>query len=163
MKTFLIGLTLCAAVVAVASAQTKYGAKATVGKNVDFAALKTYSWTKGRPSPDKTIDAQITAAVDQELSALGLTKAASGPGDVLATYYSLTRTDVNLKAKPDANGARPQYAVGSLLIALLDPTSRQRLLQLRADKPIDTEPAKLHAAINEAVAELFTLYPTRRK
>ena len=64
-----------------------------------LAKAKTYSWTASQPSHIKTIDAQIVAAVDRELSALGFTKAESGKGDVLATYASVSRTDVDLKSK----------------------------------------------------------------
>jgi len=164
MKRLIVATLLCAAVASVAAAQMPtYGAKVTVSKNVDPAKFKTYSWTKGGPSPNKTIDSQIVAAVDRELKGLGLTKAASGPGDVLVTYYTIRRTDVDLKAKPDAAGALPQYPVGSLLVAMLDPGTRRRLVQLRTDKPVDADPAKLEAIINSAVAELFAKYPTRQK
>src|SRR3954467_4123301 len=139
----------------------KYGVTVNAEKNVDFSAFKTYSWTKGQPSHVKAIDAQIVAAVDRELAALGMTKATSGHGDVLATYYSLTRTDANVNAKPDKTGALPQQSVGTLMVGLLDPATRRRLLRLRADKPIATEPAQLEAAINTAVSELFAQYPTK--
>ena len=163
MKPVLVCVLAAVAYAAPAGQMPKYGATINVEKNVDVAAFKTYSWTKGQPSAIKAIDAHIMAAVDRELSALGMKKAASGSGDVLAAYYSLSRTDVNVKAKPDASGARPQYSVGTLMVALLDPASRRRLLRLRVDKPIDAEPAKLEAAIDEAVAEMFQLYPTRQK
>ena len=160
-------LLVCAAIggvmcVAAGAQMPKYGVTVNAEKNVDFAAFKTYSWTKGQPSAAKEIDAQIMAAVDRELSALGMTKAASPPGDVLAAYYSMTRTDVDLKAKAN-DGTRPQYSVGSLMVALLDPGSRRRLLRLRVDKPIDSDLANLGPAIDGAVAELFQHYPTRRQ
>jgi Domain of unknown function (DUF4136) len=141
----------------------KYGVTATAEKNVDFAKFTTYTWTPGQPSANKTIDSQIVAAVDRELAALGMSKATSGSGDVLATYYSLSRTDVNLKAKPDSKGVRPEYPVGTLVVALLNPADRRRLLRLRVDQPIDLAPDKLEASINGAVAALFTKYPTRQK
>ena len=47
------------------------------------------------------------------------------------------------------------------MVALLNPASRRRLLQLRVDQPISTDPTKLEPAINAAVAEMFALYPTR--
>jgi hypothetical protein len=163
MKPLIILCTLCATVVSPLAAQMpKYGVTVRAEKDVDFAKLKTYSWTQGQPSANKTIDAQIVAAVDRELSALGMTKAASGPGDVLAAYYSLSRTDVDVKAKPDDKGVSPSYSVGTLMVALLEPGSRRRLLRLRIDKPIDAEPARLEATINAAVAELFAKYPTRQ-
>jgi hypothetical protein len=165
MKALLLSCAFGAAVVAAPAAQMmpKYGVTVMVEKNVDFAKFRTYSWTQGQPSADRKIDAQIVAAVDAELLALGMTKAATGTGDVLVTYYSLTRTDVDLNAKPDAKGLQPQYSVGTLVVGLLEPESRRRLLRLRADKPLDTEPAKLEAAIKSVVAEMFEKYPTRPK
>ena len=159
MKQLSIGVVMSVAMAASLVGQTpKYGATVTAEKNVDFARFKTYSWTKGQPSPDKTIDAQVVAAVDRELNALGMTRATSGPADVLAAYYSVSRTDVDHKAKPDLTGARPQQTVGTLMVALLDPASRRRLLRLRVDRPIG---GQLEPAINAAVAEMFALYPTR--
>jgi hypothetical protein len=165
MKPFVVGFAICIAGVIGVAAQTpmpKYGVTVTAEKGVDFAKFKAYSWTQGQPSPSKTIDAQVMAAVDRELAALGMTKAAQGPGDVLVAYYSLMRTDVDLKGKAGPDGL-PQYPVGTLVVALLEPASRKRLLRLRTDKPIDTEPAKLEAAINSAAAALFAEYPTRKK
>ena len=165
MKRFTATIALCAGLAAAPAAQIpmpKYGVTVTADKHVDFAKFKTYSWTSGQPSANTRIDARVVAAVDRELGLLGMTKATSGPGDVLATYYSLSRTDVNVKAKPDSEGRLPQYSVGTLVVALLDPESRQRLLRLRIDEPIDVEPDKLDATIDGAVAALFAKYPTRR-
>jgi hypothetical protein len=164
MKRFLAACGLCVCVGAVAFAQMpKYGVKVMQEKGVDYAKFKTYTWTQGQPSQDKKIDAAIVSAVDREMAGLGMTKAASGTGDVFVTYYSLSRTDVNLKAKPDAQGSLPHYSVGTLVVGLLDTGTRKRLLRLRVDKPIETEQAKLEATINEAVAALYAQYPTRTK
>jgi hypothetical protein len=163
LKSFALGAILLGTISAPLVAQMpmpKYGVTVTAEKGVDFSKFTTYTWTTGQPSAVQAIDAQIIAAVDHELAALGMTKAASGPGDVLTAYYSLTRTDVDLKAKAK-QGSRPEYSVGTLMVALLDPSSRQRLLRLRVDKPIDTDPAGLEAAIHSAVADLFAKYPTR--
>jgi hypothetical protein len=118
----LIAGAMCVIAAAVLCAQTPtYGVTVTVAKGVDPAKFKTYSWIKGGPSPDKTVDAQIVAAIDRELPGVGLTKTASGKPDVLVTYYSLRRTDVNLEAKPDSAGRQPQYPVGSLMVATSAP------------------------------------------
>jgi Domain of unknown function (DUF4136) len=165
MKRFTITIALCTSLTAAPAGQLpmpKYGVTVTADKHVDFTKFKTYSWTSAQPSADKQIDARVVAAVDRELGLLGMTKATSGPGDVLATYYSLSRTDVNVKAKADSEGRLPQYSVGTLVVALLDPESRQRLLRLRVDEPLDIDPAKLDATIDGAVAALFAKYPTRR-
>jgi hypothetical protein len=164
MKRLIVFGMLLGTVAAPHAAQMpKYGVSVTAEKNVDYSKFKTYSWTPGQPSAVKEIDAQIIAAVDRELGAIGMQKAASGKGDVQATYYSLTRTDVDLKGKADAQGVKPQYSVGTLVVALLDPISGRRLLRLRADKPIDTDLARIGPEIDAVVAELFTKYPTRTR
>lgn len=164
MKLFLVSCAVLAAAVVVAGQTPKYGVKVETEKNVDYAKFKTYSWTQGQPSADKTIEGQIMAAVDKELGGLGMTKASSGSGDVLVATYSVTRTDVNLKAKPDAKGLQPEISVGTLMVALLEPESRKRLLRLRIDKSIDgIERSQAEGVINTAVAELFQQYPTRTK
>ena len=166
MKRLIAGLVFVAVgaitMAAPAAQMPSYGATVTVAKKVDPAKFKTYSWTKGGPSAIKTVDAQIVAAVDKELGAVGMSKA-SGKPDVLVTYFSIRRTDTDLKAKPDSAGALPQYPVGTLLVAMLDPGTRKRLVQLRTDKPIDVEPAKLEAVINAAVAEMFAKYKSTVK
>ena len=164
MKPFLISCVLCLAAVGVLAGQMPtYGVTVEAEKNVDFAKFKTYTWTGGQPSPIKAIDTQVIAAVDAELKTLGMTKATSGTGDVLVTYYSLSRTDVDLKGKPDAQGVRPQYAVGTLAVALLDTGSRRQLLRMRADRPIESDTTKLDASIKAAVADMFAKYPTVKK
>src|SRR5262245_9309504 len=105
-------------------AAQKYGVTVEAQKTVNYAAFKTYTWTTGRPSPDKTVDDHIKTAVDRELSALGLTKAPAG-ADVLVSYSSVRRTDVDVNAKPDAKGSRPTHSVGTLVVGLLDPHSRK--------------------------------------
>ncbi len=156
---------VCVLLAIVLEAQApKYGVVVEIDdKKADFASFKTYTWQRGQAAFDKTVDAQIVAAVDAELAKLGMTKAASGPGDVLVTYASTNRTDVDLKAKPDASGVRPNYAVGTLVVALLNPTTRNRLLRMRVDQPIDAAPDKLEATINSVVVQMFERYPTRQK
>jgi hypothetical protein len=133
----------------------KYGVTVSVGKTAELAKAKTYSWTASQPAFDKTVDAQIVAAVDREMTALGLTKVASGKSDLLATYASQRRTDVELKA----TGAR-EFPVGVLIVELRDPAS-QPLFRARIDKPLDVERDQLEPAINAAVKEMFEKYPTR--
>jgi Domain of unknown function (DUF4136) len=160
----MIALFALAATAGMAANQTtKYGVTVNAEKNVDFSKFQTYSWTRTQPSPDKTIDAQIVAAIDRELAALGMKKVESGPKDVLVTYSSLTRTDVNLKGKTDSKGLLPQYWVGTLVVAFFDPASNRRLLQMRTDLPIETQPDQLEAAIGRAATMMFAEYPTRKR
>jgi hypothetical protein len=159
-------ITVCFVLLAAATASTgqpsRYGVTVTTEKNVDVAKFKTYSWTKGQPAEVKAVDAQITAAVDRELAGVNMTKVTSGTPDVLVAYYSLLRTAVKTQAKPDAKNVHPEYSVGTLMVALLEPGTYRRLVRMRIDKPIDAEPAQFEAELNAAVAELFTKYPTRK-
>jgi len=139
---------------------TKYGVTVTAEKNVDFSTFKTYSWTPGRGAFVPDIDAHIKAAIEREMGALGMTKVAPDSGDVLLTYQSLTRNDIDLKKDP--SGDKP-FSVGTLVVALLQPSNHRQLLRLRTDKPIDVERGKLEASIDSAVTELFERYPTRTK
>ena len=79
------------------------------------------------------------------------------------TYPSLQRTDVDVKAKPDAAGIKPnfQYARSSSTCSnwLAAPALTDASGQIRSS----VEPAKLEAAINAGVAEMFAKYPTRYK
>jgi Domain of unknown function (DUF4136) len=158
----LTGALLGVANLAVAAGQQpKYGVTVAVANVAALEKAKTYSWTPSQPSPIKAIDAQIVAAVDRELSALGFTKAPSGKSDVLATYASVSRTDVDLKSKADKQGARREFPVGTLVVDLRDPATRKALFRVRIDKPLDAEPEKLEGAINAAVTAMFEQYPTR--
>jgi hypothetical protein len=162
MKALIAGVLLSVAVAAVAAQQ--YGVTVTPAKNVDFAKFKSYSWSKTQPARLKSVDEQIVAAIDRELKDLGMAKAASGPGDVLVTYRSLQRTDVDVKAKGDAAGIKPELSVGTLVVDLLEPGTQRQFLRMRLDKPMDAaDPAKLESAINTGVAEMFAKYPTRQK
>ena len=152
----LTGLLLVAGDRAVIGQQPKYGVTVNVAKTAELAKAKTYSWTATQPSFDKTVDAQITAAVDRELTALGFTKVTSGKSDVLATYTSQRRTDAELKK----TGAR-EFPVGVLIVELRDPATSQPLFRVRIDKPLDVERDRLEPVINAAVTEMFEKYPTR--
>jgi hypothetical protein len=158
-----VGLGLMTGVAAAQSKQPKYGVTVTADKKTDFAALKTYAWTSGRPSFNKDYDRYITAAIDSELSKLGLTKKAAGAGDVLVAYESLRRTDVDLTSKPDEKGSLEEYSVGTLIVLMLDPKDRKEVLRARLDKPVDTDPAHAEAELGEAVADVFAKYPTRTR
>ena len=117
------------AVAAVSAQMPKYGVTVKVAKNADPAKYKTYAWIKGR-----TVCRQGYRRADRGRGRIGTGRARYiearlGKGDVLVTYYSLRRTDVDLKAKPDASGAQPQHAGRFMLVAMLDPGTRGRLVR----------------------------------
>jgi hypothetical protein len=150
------------AVTAASSGYTpKYRVKVQADKHTDFSTWRTYSWMGGHPASIPAIDEAIVASIEDELRALGMTQVPPGAGDVVVTYASVTRTDINTKAAPISKGYRPEYAVGTLVVSLLDPASLKPLLQLRIDKPVDST-AELGATIGSMIQEMFRYFPTRR-
>ena len=143
--------------------QPKYGVTVQTVQPAGLAKAKTYVWTVTRPSPDKSIDAMIVAAVDRELGARGLTKVPSGQSDMTVTYNALSRTDVDLKSKPSATGALSEFTVGTLIVDITNTANRQVLYRVRTDTPIERDRTTLTAAIDAAVAALFEKYPTTTK
>jgi len=143
---------------ALAGQQPKYGVSVKASKPSAIAKAKTYAWTISQPSFNKEADRQIIAAVDKELQARGLTKAAAG-GDLAVTYASMSRTDVDVKSK-GKDGQLLQYAVGTLVVDVRNPANKQSLFRVRMDTPITTsDPKAFEAEINAAVAAMFEKYP----
>ena len=145
------------------SGQAKYGVTVTKPNDVDFSKLETYSWAGGKPAHNKEMDAWVVAAVDRELSALGLRKNTAVLGDVIVTYDSISRTDSDEPGITEET-ARVQRWVGSLAVSVLDSGNRRRpFLRLALARPIDVDPSQLHSEIDLAVRELFEKYPAKRE
>jgi hypothetical protein len=163
VSTFILIPALLGPGLATGSAQTKpqttYGVTVSESKPDALAKVKTYTWTKGQPSPDKDVDAQIIAAVDRESKALGLTKLATGRGDAEVSYASQRRTDADVTAKPSPTGTLPTYPVGVLVVQMRDPTTLQMLFNAKVNSPIDAERSKLEPTINAVTTALFEKYP----
>ena len=159
-RTFLVCGLLLIGVTALSADVPKYGVKAKVHKHFDFTRLKTYCWNTTWPSYDKSLDRAIVLAVDRELTARGLTRQAAEPCDVIATYASLQRTDVDLDSKPAPHSKlRREYDVGTLVILLKRPQSGIELFRARVDTPLESDPAKRQAQVIAVIAEMFEDYP----
>ncbi len=157
-----VGLTVCLIAAAVSAQTPNYGVTVVSEKKMDFTTLKTYVWTNGQPAALPSADKQLVAAIEKELAGVGLKKLTTGKADVDVAYGALRRTDVDTNSKPDATGAMKRYEVGSVYVVMFEPGTRNPILRLRLDKPLEMDPAKAEATVNAAVAELFTKYPTRR-
>ena len=81
---------------------------------------------------------------------------------MLVTYGALRRTNVDVHGKADRrSGAYPEYAVGTLIVLLLEPSSRRELFRARVEMPVDMEQPQLEEQIDMIVHRVFTHYPTR--
>jgi hypothetical protein len=161
-------LWLCAVAALAAAAplvaQTpKYGVTVKSDEKTDFAKFKSYKWEHGWQAYDKRVHQAILTAVDRELAAVGLTKKTSGAADLLVTYGSLRRVDIDPNSEPTAAGTRRQYDVGTLIVLLLEPASRKELFRARVDRPIELDSATIAPIVDSTVAEMFAKYPTKIK
>jgi len=162
LSAFIVtSLLLTAGYVAATAQKAKHRVEVTEVERDALEKAKTYTWTVSHPSFNKIADKQIIAAIDRELMTRGLTKLAAGRGDVEVSYASLFRSDVDLKSEPSATGELRTYPVGVLVVQVRDSATGQMLFNVKQHSPIDTEPAKLEAAINAATAAIFRKYPVR--
>jgi hypothetical protein len=140
----------------------KYGVKVSVNKRTDFGRIRTYAWTSGWDAEDPALDRCITAAVERELTGIGLARLDEHSSDVVVRYASLHRADISMKSRKLVNGLRPEYLVGTLVVQLLDAHTRVELFRGRADVPLESEPQKREAQVDGIVTAMFKQYPTRR-
>ena len=117
-----------------AAVAQRYGATVQVADKGELAVAKTYIWTTTHPAMIKSVDAQIRAAVDRELAAIGLTRVESGEADVEATYASVSRLDGDVKTKT-ADGKVPLQPVGTIVFDLVSKATRKPVYRARVDTP----------------------------
>jgi hypothetical protein len=164
MKPLIVGALVLGIAAPEASTQLpKYGVKATVDKDTDFSRLRTYAWTTGWSAFRQSVDRQIVAAIDRELTNRGFVKLESQPSDVLVTYAAVQRTDVDLKSKPTGSpAANPSFPVGTVVVLLLEPTTGQELFRVKGDAPLGRDPGAIGLDIDSLVARMFEKYPKRK-
>jgi hypothetical protein len=160
VSAWLVALTVVGTVSAAPS--SKYHIAVKMDKHADFQTLRTYAWTRGWASFDRTLDRRIVTAVDRELGALGLMKRDVGPSDVLVTYGSVQRTDVDVhKHHDELSGTYPEHGVGTLVVLMLESGTRRELFRARVDLPLDTPRTQLVGQVDTIVRKIFARYPTR--
>ena len=139
-----------------------YRVKVTVDKHTDFSALHTYAWTRGFASLDPDLDAFIVAAIDRELASAALIREESEPADVVVSYGTVRRSDIDVSAKRDRNsGVYPEYPTGTFVVLIREASSRRELLRARAEVPLDVDITQLEEQIDSIITRIFAHYPTR--
>ena len=134
----------------------------TYDKKANFAAIKTYSWTPGTDAMLPEAHRMIVAAIEKEAAAAGLKQVSTG-GDVTLAYYTMTLTDVDLKAldKMDKKAvAAPTKEIGKLVVLMRNP-AREQVWSAVSREFLDPDRAKLQATIQAVTERLFATYPTR--
>jgi len=136
----------------------------TFDKKTDFAAIQTYSWTTGTDAMVPEAHKIIVATIDKEAAAAGLKPVTTG-GDVTLAYYTMTVTDVDLKAldKMDKKSAiAPTRELGKLVVVMRN-ASHEQVWSAISREYLDPDRAKLAATIQSVAERLFATYPTRAR
>ena len=174
-------ITLAAALLPVMAAAQK--TTYDFDKTAPFAEFKTYSLKDGTKSGNELIDKRITAAIEAQLAAKGLTKNDSAPdvyvvshlafdqqkdissfssGPMYGGYgygwgggWGTTTTDVRVR----------EILVGTLAIDMIDAKKKQVAWRGLGTKEINTtaKPEKRDENINKAIEKIFKNYPPKVK
>lgn len=147
-------------------------------KSASFGAFKTYSWAKGTPVADSFNHERIVSALDAQLAAKGLVKAAEGQAaDVVVAYHAMFDENVQITGFASGwggfgfGGTRSGSAraekilVGTLVVDVVDPKTKSIAWRGVATKEIDpkAKPEKRDKEIQRVAGKLFKNYPPQAK
>jgi len=137
-------------------------------KKADFSKYRTYAWSKGHEAYSADAHKVIVAAVEAQMTGLGLTKADPGSADVFLVYHTVRGSEVDLKAleklqKQGQDTAGATKILGRLAVVLSEPKSRATLWSAGTRRRLSDDPAKWNEEVQQAVTALFATYPGRKK
>jgi hypothetical protein len=162
MKTIVLALLL----LVVQDAPKRGQIVSSADKSQDFAAISTYAWEKGAEAFDRTTHQALVDAVEAELSARGLRKAADvKSADVTVAYYATGTSEVDFDELDKARGKEipPSKSVATLGLAMYRLPARTRIWTAQTRQFVDVSPAKRDATARTLVASLFETLPRKKK
>jgi hypothetical protein len=163
-----IGLALLACGIAAAQ-DVKYNSM----PGTDFSKYHTYKWVaiEGATYPNQIMDAEIKQAVDAELATKGLTKTDGDKADLHIGYQIAVDQEKQWNAYgmggPRFGGmgtaTESTINIGTLVLDIYDPASKQLVWTGRASKTIDpsSNQEKNQKNLNKAMAKLLKNYPPK--
>jgi hypothetical protein len=139
-------------------------------KSADFGRMQTYAWVNGNPVGDDLNHARIVSAIDAQLAAKGVRRAASvAEADLLVTYHAIVTTEAAVTGNRFgisrfASARVEEVAVGSLIVDLRDGRSGAVVWRGAATRDLDVKatPEEREKNINKAVEKMFKHYPPAR-
>jgi hypothetical protein len=153
-------------------------------KTANFAGFKTYAHKQGTPVGQSLIDDRIVAAIDAQLAAKGLTKAAADP-DVFVVYHMAFDKEKDISTYSSGYGGYGGYGwgwgggwaggttttqvrdilMGTMVIDMADARKGQLVWRGMGVKEVNTQadPEKRDKSINKAVEKIFKNYPPKVK
>jgi hypothetical protein len=149
-------------------------------KNVDFSQYKTYFWDKGMPARNPLINQMITEAVDQQLSARGLTKTDAG-GDLQVMFMAAVDLDLQLTGIEWSNVSNPMGSLtrvgppmniskGTLVVDMTDRKTERYVWRAIAKQTLPRAPSadmakdakSVEKLVKNAVNKMFSKYPAAK-
>jgi hypothetical protein len=144
---------------------------------VDFSKFHTYKWVpiEGASHPNQIVDQEIKQSVDSQLASKGLTKTDGDRADLYVGYQVAVAQDKQWNAYGTGGGFRwgggmgtatqSTINVGSLVLDMYDPTTKQLVWTGTATKTLDpsSKQEKNEEHLNKAMAKLLKNFPPKAK
>ena len=141
---------------------------------VDFSKYHTYKWMtiQGATYPNQIVDAQIKSSVDSQLAAKGLTKTDGDKADLYIGYQASIDHERQWNAYGTggfrwgggmANATSSTIAIGSLVLDMYDPSTKQLVWTGRVTKTLDpsANQEKKQKNLDKAMQKLLKNYPPK--
>ena len=170
-----ISLTLTAALLACLVA-TGQDVRHNYMPGTDFSKYHTYKWVniEGGTHPNQIVDAEIKQSVDSQLTTKGLTKTDSDKADLYVGYQIAVDQEKQWNAYGMGGGVRfggmgsatsSTINVGTLVLDMYDPTSKQLVWTGQATKTMDpsSNQEKNQKNLDKAMQKLLKDYPPKQK
>jgi Domain of unknown function (DUF4136) len=141
----------------------------------DFSKYHTYKWVniEGGTHPNQIVDAQIKQSVDSQLAGKGLTKTDGDKADLYVGYQIAVDKEKQWNAYGMggrwgggmANATQSTINIGTLVLDMYDPTTKQLVWTGNATKTMDpsSNQEKNQKNLNKAMAKLLKNYPPPAK
>ncbi len=142
---------------------------------VDFSKFHTYKWVtvQGATYPNQIVDAQIKQSIDNQLAAKGLTKTDADTANLYIGYQVSLNTEKQWNAYGMGGGLRwgggmataqqSTIAIGTLVLDMYDPTTKQLVWTGRASKTLDSSDnqQKKQKNLDNAMKKLLKNFPPK--
>jgi Domain of unknown function (DUF4136) len=141
----------------------------------NFANYHTYKWVtvEGATYPNQILDAQIKSSIDSQLAAKGLSKADSDKADLYVAYQASIDQEKQWNAYGMGGGLRwgggmataqsSTISVGTLVLDMYDPSTKQLVWTGRATKTLDpgANQEKRQKNLDKAMQKLLKNFPPK--
>ena len=169
-KTVSVGCAIAAALLLTPAIVSAQKIATDWDKTATFTGYQTYTLVRGEiPTGASPLMVQrIEAAVESELSALGLLKTDKG-ADLSIAYHAATRADVSLQSwgyAPRWGGGQVdvnRVVTGTLMVDVVDAKAKKLVWRATASDTVSDNPQKNEKKIHKAVEKMFEKYPTAAK